>query len=412
MTGKSDVVKLLRIAALLWLAYLGLSATIDYTLKSPGPVERFFYLADGGMALLLLWVTFRAWFQERSGRVFLPFMIITISTLPILANQIAARYLFPGPFPPTEAVMARVAPFLLIALLLVAWQYRWQHILFFSLGVALANAAILWAFGPNNRGEFSSGLFAIMSQVVTFVVVGLFISVMVGWLRSQRRSLEDANARLTNYSRTLEDLAITKERNRIAQELHDTLSHTLSGLSVQLETMKAYWDVDPSTARQRLDKSLSATRAGLDETRRILTGLRARPVEELGLIEAVRQMAVEAAARGGIALELGLPNAMPPVAAPVEQSIFRVAQEAITNALKHAHAQRLTVRFESADNELALTVQDDGVGFEPSPGSGSNHFGLTGMKERAGFIGGKLTITSSPGAGTIVRLTVVIEGPS
>ena len=102
----------------------------------------------------------------------------------------------------------------------------------------------------------------------------------------------------------MEDLAISRERNRIAQELHDTLSHTLSGLSVQLETMKAYWEVDPATARKRLDKSLAATRSGLEETRRILMALRAKPLEELGLIPALRQMAEEATAKAGITLDI------------------------------------------------------------------------------------------------------------
>jgi signal transduction histidine kinase len=245
-----------------------------------------------------------------------------------------------------------------------------------------------------------------MTQVVSFLVVGFFINIMVGWLHKQRRSLEEANAKLTNYAQTLEDLSVTKERNRIAQELHDTLSHTMSGLSVQLETMKAYWDVDPSTARKRLDKSLIAIRSGLEETRRILMALRAKPLEELGLAQAIRQMAEEAATHAGIHLDLMVADDMPSLSPSTEQCFFRVAQEAITNVIKHAKAKRLTVKLESKENKVTLTVQDDGIGFEVNDSNGAKHFGLLGMEERVRLAKGELNITSQPGVGTTVKLTI------
>jgi signal transduction histidine kinase len=406
MQSKSDVIKLLRIAAGLWLAYLGVSAAIDYALKSPGPVERFLYIADGGIALFFLGITFWPWVQKRLGKVFLPLMIILVCAFPIIANQVAVPYLFPSPVPPPEALLSRTVPFLLIALLLIAWQYKWQHILVFNLAIALLNIAILWVLIPNNRAAFSNGLFAVVTQVVTFLVVGFFISVIVGWLRSQRRSLEEANLKLTNYARTLEDLAVSKERNRIAQELHDTLSHTLSGLSVQLETMKAYWGVDPATARKILDKSLAATRSGLEETQRILMALRAKPLEDLGLSMAIRQMAEEAAVHAGIALDLVIADNIPALTFDVEQCFFRVAQEAITNVVKHARAKSLTVKLEVKENKVSLTVQDDGIGFGFDETNATKHFGLLGMKERAEFVDGELSVASRPGAGTIVQLTI------
>ncbi len=183
------------------------------------------------------------------------------------------------PMPTPESLLSHSVPFLLIALLLTAWQYKWQHVLIFILSVAAVNLVIIIASVPQNNPALSAALFAVMAQIFTFLVVGFFISVMVGWLRRQQRSLEEANLKLTNYTRTLEDLAASKERSHIAQELHDTLSHTLSGLSVQLEAMKAYWDVDPTTARKRLDISLAATRSGLEEPRRVLMALRAKPLK-------------------------------------------------------------------------------------------------------------------------------------
>jgi signal transduction histidine kinase len=238
------------------------------------------------------------------------------------------------------------------------------------------------------------------------MVVGLFISFMVGRMRRQRASLEEANLRLARYARTMEDLAASRERARIAQELHDTLSHTLSGLSVQLEAAKAYWEVDPATAREALEKSLTAARAGLEETRRVLLALRARPLEELGLAGAIRRMAKEAAERSGLELDLLVTDHLPLLAPDVEQCIFRIAQEAITNTLKHARAKRLSVHLELAGEKVRLTVIDDGAGFNPGRAGGSAGFGLLGMKERAAFCNAELNVTGRPGAGTTVQLEV------
>ena len=110
-------------------------------------------------------------------------------------------------------------------------------------------------------------------------------------LREQGELLRQANAQLTHYASTLENLTVSRERNRMARELHDTLAHTLTGLSVTLETVKAYWDVDEDKARGLLDKSLETTRTGVEETRRALKSLRASPLEDMGLTLAIQKMA-------------------------------------------------------------------------------------------------------------------------
>jgi signal transduction histidine kinase len=406
MRTDAGVVRLLQIAAISWLAYLGLSAAIDYALKSPGPVENFFYLADGGIAVFLLGLTFWPWLRRTLQRLFLPLMILLISGLPFVTNQILARFLFDGAFPPTEAVLVRLAPFLLIGLLLTAWQYSWQYVLVFNLSVALASVGVVLRFAPGGRPDLSSGLFSVLAQAFAFLAVGFFISFMVGRMRRQQRALQEANLHLTRYAQTLEDLAVTRERSRIAQELHDTLSHALSGLTVQLEAMKAYWGVDQATARQRLDRSLAAARSGLEETRRILMALRAKPLEELGLGVAIRLLAEDGAARGNLALELRLPDSLPLLPPATEQCLYRVAQEAITNVLSHARARRLTVDLRWAENRATLSVRDDGMGFDPTATGGGEHFGLKGMRERAELVNGRLTVTSQPGVGTLVELTV------
>jgi signal transduction histidine kinase len=188
--------------------------------------------------------------------------------------------------------------------------------------------------------------------------------------------------------------------------LHDTLAHTLSGLSVQLETIKAYWDVDQNMARSSLEKSIDVAHSGLEETRRALKALRASPLDDLGLTLAIKALAKEAAARGNLELDLSKSGDIPALPPDVEHSIYRIAQEAITNVANHARAKILTIEFEYIEGKVSLVVHDDGIGFDIEKSNKVSHFGLVGMQERAGLIGGELRVISNPGSGTTVHLTV------
>ena len=259
---------------------------------------------------------------------------------------------------------------------------------------------------PPGAPPFQGWLVITLIQTVIFLAVGFSISYLMSRLRRQQQSLEAVNIRLTHYASTLEQLATTRERNRLARELHDTLAHTLSGLSVQMETLKAYWDVDQKTARSILDKSLAAAHSGLKETRRALQALRASPLDDLGLALAISTMAKDAAERANLALDLSVMENIPPLSPDVEQCVYRVAQEAITNVVSHASAKKLAVKLEFIEGKMMLMVHDDGVGFDIEKVSNKAQFGLTGMRERAQLIGGELDITTKPGAGTTIKLTV------
>ena len=190
-------------------------------------------------------------------------------------------------------------------------------------------------FRPSPQ-PFQGVLSITLIQTVIFLAVGFSISYLMTRLRRQQQSLETANVRLTHYASTLEQLATTRERNRLARELHDTLAHTLSGLSVQLETVKAYWEVNPAMARSSLYKPLATAHSGLEETQRALKALRASPLDDLGLSMAIRNMATEAAERAHLHLDITAADKTPALAPDVEQCVYRVAQEAIANVVNHA----------------------------------------------------------------------------
>jgi signal transduction histidine kinase len=215
-----------------------------------------------------------------------------------------------------------------------------------------------------------------------------------------------ANKQLVHYASTLENLTVSRERNRMSRELHDTVVHTLSGLAVQLETTKAYMDINPGTARNLVDQSLEVVRSGLQETRRALKALRASPLEDLGLILGIKKLIEAAIQRGNLLPDVFLPDKELFLTPDIEQCIYRIAQEALENVVHHANAHHLDVKLAVNQDEILLVIQDDGVGFSPEIGFPSGHFGLKGMQERARLVGGDLMIDSKPLSGTTIRFNL------
>lgn len=399
---KVSVAQLLRIAAGLWLGYLLVLAAIDWQLTPPDHSFTYaYYVINGLTALAILGLALWGRGQVWLGRALLPLIIVLMAVIPLVSKYLFTSEYLPGPF-----ISTGVQTILLIALVLTAWQYRWLHVALFCLGTAVLNLIMLFAStGPVTRAVFFEIPITLI-QTISFLVVGYLISALIAQLHAQQNSLQQANTQLVHYASTLEHLTISRERNRLAHELHDTLAHTLSALTVQLETVKAYWSVDAAAAQGMLDKALEATRSGLQETRRALKSLRASPLDDLGLALALRRLAESAASRANLQLELAVPAQLPSLALDVEQCIYRVAQEAVANVTHHANAQTLQLRLTCNGREIDLLVRDDGQGFNPGSGDRPDHFGLPGMRERAQLAGGTVTIDSRPGHGTTVQLSI------
>ncbi len=150
--------------------------------------------------------------------------------------------------------------------------------------------------------------------------------------------------------------------------------------------------------------SLKATRDGLMETRRAIQSLRATPLEDLGLVRGIRELAEGAAGRSGFRLNLDLPEDIEGLPPEVEQCFYRIAQEAIENAAKHSRAHSFGVKLSRSVSGLELEIADDGAGFDPQDVETGRRFGLQGMRERAGLISAVLEISSHRGKGTTLRL--------
>ncbi len=218
------------------------------------------------------------------------------------------------------------------------------------------------------------------------------------------------------YADTVEELTISRERNRMARELHDTLAHSLSAVTVQLEAIRTLWAVDPEAARTMLDSADETARLGLTEARRALQDLRASPLQDLGLPLALQELAETAARRSGAVLALDVPRQLDGSLAPaVEQGVYRIAQEALENVVRHAQASAITVSLAQEEGKIRLEIMDDGLGLEGTPGPDQElvvpaHMGIRGMQERATLIGGKLEIGDRRGRGALVSLVAPCSG--
>jgi two-component system NarL family sensor kinase len=201
----------------------------------------------------------------------------------------------------------------------------------------------------------------------------------------------------------------TEERNRLAREIHDTIAQDLAAIAFQLEAAEALLarNAEPERVRRSVTAALGLTRKGLEEARRSVLDLRAAPLEGRTLPAALAALARDAAEPGSTPeVMFEGPEAVPgssQLPPAIEAGLYRVAQEALQNALRHAAASRIDLRLDTDPDRARLTVQDDGRGFalgDAGEGPATSHFGLIGMRERMRLLGGTFQLESSPGAGT------------
>lgn len=203
------------------------------------------------------------------------------------------------------------------------------------------------------------------------------------------------------------ELGALQERNRLAREIHDTLAQGLAAITLQLETADALLDNNGAhdRAQRNVQQALQLARTNMEEARRSVLDLRAAPLEGRTLADAITTLAREQAAAAHLALHINSTGAHQPLPVRVEAGLLRVAQEAITNVVRHAQARMLTINFAATPQDVRLAIEDDGRGFEPKEHS-IERYGLRGMHERIKLLGGQLIIRSSPGAGTHITITV------
>jgi len=199
---------------------------------------------------------------------------------------------------------------------------------------------------------------------------------------------------------------ILGERTRIARELHDTLAQSVAGVGLQLETGLRRLDREPENARAHLRRAHAMARSSLDEVRRSIWVLRAQTSKGPdGLAASLARSLEHLTEGGGPAASCEVTGSAPSLSPAVERNMLRIAHEAVTNAMRHSGATTVRVMVDFAEEGLTLRVLDDGRGFDVEghlARSGTEHFGLLGIVERARILGGELRVESRLGAGTEV----------
>jgi signal transduction histidine kinase len=216
------------------------------------------------------------------------------------------------------------------------------------------------------------------------------------------------SARLYERSR---ELSAIEERNRLARDLHDSVVQKLFGIVLAARSAGVLLERDSAGAREQVDRLGELAQDAVGELRSLVFQLRPAEVETDGLGPALRKHVevLRRVHRREIELELSGGTGLAPERAA---EVFRIAQEALTNALRHSDAAHIAVRLSEPNGRLLLTVEDDGVGFEPESAVRSRRLGLTSMEERAGALGGRLSVESRPGAGATIGLEVPLGDDS
>lgn len=292
--------------------------------------------------------------------------------------------------------------FMIVPLILAAWQYRLRGILW---GLPLAGLSFILVAFFMPFEAFNWYFYAIRGFVLLGIalIVALITWMLVEATRAEQEKLALANRKLAEQALVMEEFAASRERNRLARELHDTLAHSISGATVQLQAVKTLLKVDPEAAGQELVVAQQQLKDGLAESRRAISTLRASSLEELGLAGALTHEAEKISQRSGIKLDVNL-GQLTPLDPTREQAIFRIVTSAMNNVERHSEATHMKIKLIRESGKSALVVEDNGVGFDPLVGTPNGRYGLVGMQERAELIDAELQVNSRPKEGCEVLL--------
>ncbi len=269
----------------------------------------------------------------------------------------------------------------------------------YFLGLSLVNFVL---FTDSN---FTAALFWIFTAIPLVIFVGMYVTLYLRQTEAREKAQALA-AELSEYVARVEDLTITNERQRMARELHDTLSQGLAGLILQLEAADAQLSQQrPEKARAIIAQTLEHARATLADARNAISDLRQTNLGELG--DSLRLEISRFESATGIPCVFRA-DSTPPSPDTVKETILRAASEALTNIARHARATEVSVTLSTAQTHLQLTIKDNGIGFDPEA-IPSGHYGILGMRERIRLTSGQLTIQSAPQKGTILTIEIPVE---
>ena len=286
------------------------------------------------------------------------------------------------------------------------WLTVWGPLLFLAFLVALH-------FALHPKIPVALRAMIVLGLGLTGGVTFLFSRFVFGHIQRQEAELLRRTRELAEAN---EAMAIVKERQRIARDLHDSVAQSLGYLHLQLAAAEQRMAAgDAAGVARELPELRRVAREAYEEARQAIFGLRGMVTRGLGLVPTLAEYLEDWSRQTGVQVELRLSPrdglSVPPV---IEVQLIGIIQEAMANVRKHARAGRVTVRLVPNDDGFAqLSIADDGVGFDPPAvgARGERTFGLDTMRERAETVGAKLVVTSAPGRGTTVEVDFPVQAP-
>jgi signal transduction histidine kinase len=265
-----------------------------------------------------------------------------------------------------------------------------------------------WGSPDGSNTALLLGTLAVWAMLVVFM---LFINHLTQASQERGRlisELQAAKHQLELAQQQEAELAVLRERERLARDLHDSLGHALVTLSVQLEAVQRLYCVDPESASQQVDEMKAMTRSSMDALRRAIAGLRAPDLADRALKPALQALCVDFAQRTGLVVTCQVDEAADDLRLAMADGLWRITQEALTNVEKHAKAGSVSVSLGCEPDAVALRIVDDGVGLAEGAEFLPNRFGIRGMRERAEGLGGTLALEGDPSGTTVeARLPVI-----
>jgi len=226
---------------------------------------------------------------------------------------------------------------------------------------------------------------------------------------TEQKRAGEAIAKEQRLLRHLLDLH-ERERRVLAYEIHDGFAQQLTAALYNLESFRRLEEKDPKKANDAFNAALSMLRTAIDETRRLISGLRPPALEEFGLVSAIGCLVAEFQQRHGLEIQFMHDVETEQLAQPLETAIFRAVQEALTNVCRHSRSQKVRIELFEGVDKISVLVKDWGVGFELN-NVAQGRFGLRGIRERVRLLGGQVSITTAPGQGTelYIELPLVLR---
>ena len=270
----------------------------------------------------------------------------------------------------------------------------------------------------SNPTEIHYDVIFVLTLVLTLAIVRILMrerasrahsEQLLAELQEAHQELEEAHQQLRNHAEQVEELAATKERNRLARDIHDSLGHYLTIINVQLEKALAFYERKPQEAEQAMRDAKRLASEALQDVRRSVGTLRAMQ-ETFTFIPAVTNV-VERLHNNQLSVELSIDGSEDGYSKQALLALYRAVQEGLTNIQKHAGANTVQVEIHFGSSEATLCLRDNGRGFEPErlaalqPGR-EGSYGLQGVRERLELVGGRLQLESKPGKGTCLVVAI------